>query len=43
MKEIAQEYGYQNIDVVKTKHYKCKQKLASIINENVIFKSTLNA
>jgi RNA polymerase sigma factor (sigma-70 family) len=43
MKQIAVVYDYKNEDVVKTKHYKCKQKLALIINENVTFKSTLNA
>jgi RNA polymerase sigma factor (sigma-70 family) len=43
MKEIAQKFGYSNDDVVKTKHYKCKQRLSEIIEGDLIFKELLKS
>lgn len=41
LKEIGQAMGYTTVDAVKTKHYKCKQRMISIVHENSTYKELL--
>jgi RNA polymerase sigma factor (sigma-70 family) len=41
MKEIGEEMGYATADAVKTKHYKCKQRMISMVKENSTYKELL--
>lgn len=39
--DIMEKMGFGSIDVVKTKHYKCKQRLIKAVKENVSIKEYL--
>jgi RNA polymerase sigma factor (sigma-70 family) len=41
-KEIIDEMGYANADAVKTRHYKCKQRMVSLINGDRNYKELLS-
>lgn len=42
MKELAEKMNFSSEDSAKTQHYKCKQKLIALLENNTVFKSMLN-
>ena len=41
MEEIAKKMNFSSVNTVKTKHYKCKQRLIKLVKENKGFKELL--
>lgn len=41
MEEIAEKMSFANANAAKTNHYRCKQKLAELVENDSILKSTL--
>jgi hypothetical protein len=34
MKKVAEEMGYADASIVKTRHYKCKKRLSKVFQDN---------
>ncbi len=41
MKEIGEQMGYTTTDAVKTKHYKCKQRMIAMVQDNQAYRELL--
>ena len=41
MDKIREAMGFSTVNAVKTKHYKCKQRLIKLVKDNKAFKNTL--